>query len=186
MRRRLEPGIECKQIAKCGGGGGGGGSSAIWLLLGHQLDALIFFVVWHPPITPTNPSKSHKREWGGGGGGGGGREEGPIVTIFTLGQNNPLVTTNTCAHIHKAIESQSLWPSPIRGFPHKELPIGWSLRFLHTKNCSSCFWGFLLRTKNCPSDFWGFFCGQRICPSDFWGFFANKEFAHLTLKGFAY
>jgi hypothetical protein len=87
----------------------------------------------------------------------------PIVTIFTLGQHNPLDITNTCAHIyiHKAIESQSLWPSPIwvshtqrvahwilKVFAHKELPIRLLrvfifvykelpirlLRVLHTKN----------------------------------------------------
>jgi len=99
----------------------------------------------------------------------------PIVTIFTLGQHNPLDITNTCAHkyIHKAIESQSLWPSPIwvshtqrvahrilKVFVHKELPIR------------------LLRV---------FSCVQRIAHQTFEGFyFCVQRIAHQTLKGFAY
>jgi hypothetical protein len=150
---------------------------------------LWFFVVWHPPITPTNPFKSEKgneeeeeEE----------EEEGPIVTIFTLGQNNPLDITNTCAHIytHKAIESQITMAITDLGFPHKELPIG-SLRFLHTKNCPSGFWGFFFAYKELPirllrvffglqriahQTFEGFFLCTKNCPSDFWGvFFVYKE-----------
>jgi hypothetical protein len=100
----------------------------------------------------------------------------PIVTIFTLGQHNPLDITNTCAHIyiHKAIESQSLWRSPIwvshtqrvahwilKVFAHKELPI----RLLR---------GFFFVYRELPIRLLRvfFFCVQRI--------------AHQTLTGFAY
>lgn len=179
-RRRLEPGIECKQIAKCGGGGGGG-SSAIWLLLGHQLDALILSSLTpthhhpHQPLQISQKGMRRRRRRNDGG--------PPIVTIFTLGQHNPLDITNTCAHIyiHKAIESQSLWPSPIwvshtqrvahwilKVFAHKELPIR-LLRVLHTKNYPSDIWGNLALDES-PKEEGLNECGFQWIPNDGFSF----------------
>jgi hypothetical protein len=100
-RRRLEPGIECKQIAKCGGGGGGS-SSAIWLLLGHQLDALILCSLTsthhpHQPLPNFTEGKEEEEE----------EEEqqqqqrrAPLWQFSHRGKTIRLIWQNTYAHTY--------------------------------------------------------------------------------------